>query len=295
MLQDDPQCPSNKTNTLPQPECRIAAGQKQIGYAAAQSLGYTSAHGELNRWDIAYIVREYLEYMGNALLAIGLPHNKLYHHAGGVPNIPYNSSFTSAVKNGAGAGWSVGGPWWPSTKFDPAGGWCEVSKAQAPWACDQNRSVRAFFGPTQKMRWAAVEWGGWTAHTGGGLPCCNAACNSDDCHTQATIEMAYTTAFQYEDCRIVAPYAWESVYGNKEAQNAVRHFILNWKEPAGSVCDAALEAACPQQSGKLSAHRVLLCDECAGKKQAQLQIAGCTAEEVQKWCTAAAALATGVA
>ena len=60
---DDPQCPSNKTNTLPQPECRIAAGQKQIGYAAAQSLGYTSAHGELSRWDIAYIVREYLEYL----------------------------------------------------------------------------------------------------------------------------------------------------------------------------------------------------------------------------------------
>ena len=45
--------------------------------------------------------------------------------------------------------------------------------------------------------------------------------------------MAYTTAFQYEDCRIVAPYAWESVYGNMEAQNAVKHFILNWKEPAG--------------------------------------------------------------
>ena len=37
-------------------------------------------------------------WLGNALLAIGLPHNKLYHHAGGVPNIPYNSSFTTAVK-----------------------------------------------------------------------------------------------------------------------------------------------------------------------------------------------------
>ena len=27
--------------------------------------------------------------------------------------------------------------------------------------------ISAFFGESQKMRWAAVEWGGWTAHTGG--------------------------------------------------------------------------------------------------------------------------------
>ena len=96
--------------------------------------------------------------------------------------------------------------------------------------------MRAFFGP-KKMRWAAVEWGGWTAH-GGGWPCCDTACSTDSCHTQATIEMAYTTAFQYEDCRIVSPYAWESVLGNVEAQNAARHFILNWREPspAGYAC-----------------------------------------------------------
>ena len=54
----------------------------------------------------------------------------------------------------------------------------------------------------------------------------------------------------------------------------------------GSVCEAALEVACPQQSGKLSAHHVMLCDECAGHKQEQPQVAGCTAAEVQKWCTA---------
>ena len=107
---NDPSCPSPETNTLPQPDCRIAGGFKQIGYAAARSLGYKNS-GELSRWDIAHITREYLEYMGKALLDIGLPHSKLYHHAGGVPNIPYNSSFTTAVKAGAGAGWSVGGPW----------------------------------------------------------------------------------------------------------------------------------------------------------------------------------------
>jgi hypothetical protein len=46
--------------------------------------------------------------------------------------------------------------------------------------------------------------------------------------------MAYRTAFEYEDCRIVAPYAWESIYTNPEAQHAVRHFILNWQEPASA-------------------------------------------------------------
>ena len=191
--------------------------------------------------------------MGNALLAIGLPRSKLYHHAGGVPNIPYNSSFTTAVKAGAGAGWSVVcsnhalarfvrlilgsfllitfqmDTGWPvvavdevtstfccpsSTdslcrsdekvshitwhRFDPAGGWCEVNKVQAPWACDQNRPVRAFFGPTQKMRWAAVEWGGWSAHTGGGFPCCNAACTYSGEHTMT----------------IIAPFALIWVYSN---------------------------------------------------------------------------------
>ena len=66
------------------------------------------------------------------------------------------------------------------------------------------------------------------------MPCCNAKCDSDDCHNQETIEMAYRTAFEYEDCRIVAPYAWESIYTNPEAQHAVRHFILNWQEPASA-------------------------------------------------------------
>ena len=53
----------------------------------------------------------------------------------------------------------------------------------------------------------------------------------------------------------------------------------------GPACDAALEASCPQ-SGNLSAHRIMLCDECAAHKQQQLQVAGCTAVEVQQRCTA---------
>jgi hypothetical protein len=60
----------------------------------------------------------------------------------------------------------------------------------------------------------------------------------DDCHTQATIGMAYKTAFQYErrlpHCRTVR--VGERLYTNPEAQQAVRgrrmrHFILNWQEP----------------------------------------------------------------
>ena len=45
-----PSCPSNVTNTLPQPECKISADMKQIGYAAAQSSGIKSS-GELSRED----------------------------------------------------------------------------------------------------------------------------------------------------------------------------------------------------------------------------------------------------
>ena len=73
---------------------------KQIGYAAAETSGYKTS-GELSREDVAALTRGYLEYMGQALIAVGLPLSKLYHHAGGVPNIPYNASFTSAVKAGA--------------------------------------------------------------------------------------------------------------------------------------------------------------------------------------------------
>ena len=79
-----PSCPSNVTNTLPQPECKISADMKQIGYAAAQSSGIKSS-GELSREDVASITRNYLQYMGQALLDVGLPVHKLYNHAGGKP------------------------------------------------------------------------------------------------------------------------------------------------------------------------------------------------------------------
>jgi hypothetical protein len=111
---------------------------KQIGYAAAQTSGYKTS-GELSREDVAALTRSYLEYMGQALIGVGLPLNKLYHHAGGVPNIPYNASFTSAVKAGAAAGWSVGGPEWVNNPlYDPPQGWCAHS-TNPEWACDQNK------------------------------------------------------------------------------------------------------------------------------------------------------------
>ena len=38
---------------------------------------------------VASITRNYLQYMGQALLDVGLPVRKLYNHVGGVPNIPW--------------------------------------------------------------------------------------------------------------------------------------------------------------------------------------------------------------
>ena len=54
----------------------------------------------------------------------------------------------------------------------------------------------------------------------------------------------------------------------------------------GPRCQVALAAACPQPRwGARTAKDVLPCDECAGKDQQRLRDEGCTAGEIQSWCT----------
>ena len=58
----------------------------------------------------------------------------------------------------------------------------------------------------------------------------------------------------------------------------------------GASCAAVLNASCPRWPPRnrhaAVASTVLQCDTCAGKHQAALAQAGCTAAEVQTWCAA---------
>jgi hypothetical protein len=52
----------------------------------------------------------------------------------------------------------------------------------------------------------------------------------------------------------------------------------------GEKCSQALRDSCPTAARNSAG--VLQCDSCAGKHQDALKAAGCTAPEVQEWCTA---------
>ena len=213
----------------PQAHCSLnksapgaAWGMVQIGYAAARSAGLppSGPGGALVRADIAALVAMYLGNLTQAVLALGLPPDRLYTHLGGTmvartctgdpggcdadtqtPHIPFSAGVT--------------GP-------DPlVNGTLGVSVYARPPAEQPTLPLDlARLQPEGGLRWAAVEWGLGAFWAPPGV-------------SRGTAEAwvaAYNATLGWGDCRLLNYHNWVPG-GDTVAVAAARTMLAEWRPP----------------------------------------------------------------